>query len=338
MPSAAAAWTEDWEEGLAKDATTGRFLAKKGRTCLRCLSHGLRCTLAFSGMETNPQCTACKRAGVGAARCVRPALADINETKSLGEQRRLFEAVPASGRVPPPPPPEPEEAVAAAVVAAALAGAPSPVDLRTYKFKAEPAGTTSWPDAVAQHHAERPRILYVNGMPVDPRDVKAMALPSFRDAALANADACADADADADAGAADDEDVDVDVGVGADAAAAADPQSVPVPVPVLSDAPWRTASWKDYLPVPQNRSLVGEVGEDVVSEVQWQRDDGGLDAAEEENRGEGDHGKGRGKGKGKSEGMSEEVKFDDDRTKFLQRIRRYPPRAMHLNEMLGETY
>ncbi|KAK7743753.1 hypothetical protein SLS62_010445 [Diatrype stigma] len=274
--SPSALWTEDWESDRAKDATTGRFLSKKARTCLRCLAHGLRCTLEFSGTETEPRCSACRRAGAGAGRCVRPALEDIGPEKTVREQRRLFKA--GSGP--------------------------------TYRFQAEHA-TASWPAVVDEHYAGR--LVYVNGMPLDPRDVNAMALPAFRDAA----------DADVDAGA----------GAGADEEnALADSQLMPMPAHIRT-TPWRTVTWSDYLPVRENRSMVGEAGEDegvVFQEVRFQPGDDtgedgeeGLDVAGEN---------------GGEDGGEDEIMCKDDRIKFLQRIRRYPPRAMHLNEMLGETY
>lgn len=314
-PLPSALWTEDWEEDRAKDTLTGRFLSKKARTCLRCLSHDLRCTLEFSGSETEPRCSACRRAG--AARCVRPALQDINPGKTLREQRRLFEAVPASSTT--------AAAAAAArrrVPPGREAAAPS-TSTPTYHFPAEQA-TASWPAVIEEHHASE-RIVYVNGMPIDPRDVNAMTLPSFRDAAAA-------ANANANAGA--DED---DALFAADSWQSEGFAGSPVLSPVVRNTtPWRTVAWSDYLPVPENRSLVGEEGGDAdaffVREVRWQLDDGGEDGDEQGLDFAEDNG-----GEGGGEDKDREVNFDD-RIKFLQRIRRYPPRAMHLNEMLGETY
>ncbi|KAK5627661.1 hypothetical protein RRF57_003376 [Xylaria bambusicola] len=52
-----------------RDCVTGRKLSNHGRSCLRCLEKGLRCTLNYLGKESEPQCAACRRSK--APHCVR---------------------------------------------------------------------------------------------------------------------------------------------------------------------------------------------------------------------------------------------------------------------------
>ncbi|KAI0512619.1 hypothetical protein F5B22DRAFT_657733 [Xylaria bambusicola] len=52
-----------------RDYVTGRKLSQHGRSCLRCLEKGLRCTLNYLGKESDPQCAACRRSK--APHCVR---------------------------------------------------------------------------------------------------------------------------------------------------------------------------------------------------------------------------------------------------------------------------
>ncbi|KAI0542312.1 hypothetical protein GGR58DRAFT_453486 [Xylaria digitata] len=52
-----------------RDYVTGRMISNHGRSCLRCVEKGLRCTLNFVGKEAEPQCAACQRSK--APYCVR---------------------------------------------------------------------------------------------------------------------------------------------------------------------------------------------------------------------------------------------------------------------------
>ncbi|KAI3336425.1 hypothetical protein HD806DRAFT_542337 [Xylariaceae sp. AK1471] len=57
------------EDEPPRDYVTGRILSEQGRSCLRCIEKGLRCTLNFVGKETEPRCAACRRSK--AKHCVR---------------------------------------------------------------------------------------------------------------------------------------------------------------------------------------------------------------------------------------------------------------------------
>ena len=287
-----------------KDPVTGRRLSKAPRVCLRCLSKNLRCTLEFHGKENEPRCAACRRAG--ANHCIRQAVEEVAELTG-GEQRSRF-----------------------------AAPKPRPPRNRNDALQLLPAddAAVGWGEVLDDYYYTE-RLVYVNGHPVELRDVNGMALPSFRDAALAAATEAAEA-----AEVAESElDFDVDSGYNSsptrtetetETEAEAEAETAvpaPAPAPVDADAaamPWRTLGWRDYLPTTENRSLAGEE-EDVKDQLR--REDGSINAAIA-----------AAVVMDWREHQEEEDGKYDDRIKYLQRIRGYRPREIHLNEMLGETY
>ncbi len=272
---------------------TGRMLSEYGRSCLRCADKGLRCTLLFAGSEGEVQCAACRRAG--AVSCVRQALADVclvRVNDDYERRRRL-------GQLWHQPQPDGDADGAAGAAGAAAEPQPQPPQPPPPDPLEVRRALARWRALLEEHHARH--TTYVNGEPVQRRDARHMALPSFAD------DGGGDDGRDRGGQEREQGQGQGQVGVG----------------------PRRGGSrgdmtWRDVLPTRDNRSLYREE-RDVRELLQRRRD------------GPGDGGGGGGGATAAGSRTRDEQEQEDaielsERIRFLQRIRKYPPREMHLGE------
>lgn len=142
-----------------KDIVTGRVLSDAGRSCLRCVDKGLRCTLLYAGQEGAVQCAACRRSG--AHPCVRQVLADVRQLERIRRriEREMINRHNNNGS------------------SKKSSEADDAYRVEDSSFDVG-AALARWQAVLDEHYAEA--TTYVGGVLVQAQEARAMALPSFQ--------------------------------------------------------------------------------------------------------------------------------------------------------------